>query len=185
MIQIDNTLVSLDVLERQFLCDLSHCKGICCVEGDSGAPLLEEEVGENAAQRVLVVGAGRQHPHGARCGRCFKERRLRDIDIALADERGHETVKHREHERADLEAVVIGIGADDDLVPAQAAEVEGRQVLDVLVAHLDAAAHDAQQVRDDLALENAGIIRLQAVENFAADGHDALKLRVGHNKNNR
>ena len=43
MIQIDNTLVSLDVLERQFLCDLSHCKGICCVEGDSGAPLLEEE----------------------------------------------------------------------------------------------------------------------------------------------
>ena len=46
MIQIDNTLVSLDVLERQFLCDLSHCKGICCVEGDSGAPLLEEEVGE-------------------------------------------------------------------------------------------------------------------------------------------
>ena len=44
MIQIDNTLVSLDVLERQFLCDLSHCKGICCVEGDSGAPLLEEEV---------------------------------------------------------------------------------------------------------------------------------------------
>ena len=72
----------------------------------------------------------------------------------------------------------VGIGADDDLVPAQAAEVEGRQVLDVLVAHLDAAAHDAQQVRDDLALENAGIIRLQAVENFAADGHDALKLRV-------
>lgn len=46
MIQIDNTLVSLDVLERQFLCDLSHCKGICCVEGDSGAPLLEEEVVE-------------------------------------------------------------------------------------------------------------------------------------------
>ena len=46
MIQIDNTLVSLDVLERQFLCDLSHCKGICCVEGDSGAPLREEEVGE-------------------------------------------------------------------------------------------------------------------------------------------
>ena len=46
MIQIDNTLVSLDVLERQFLCDLSHCKGVCCVEGDSGAPLLEEEVGE-------------------------------------------------------------------------------------------------------------------------------------------
>ena len=48
MIQIDNTLVSLDVLERQFLCDLSHCKGICClgaccIEGDAGAPVSEEE----------------------------------------------------------------------------------------------------------------------------------------------
>ena len=46
MIQIDNTLVSLDIVERKFLCDLSKCKGICCVEGDSGAPLLEEEVAE-------------------------------------------------------------------------------------------------------------------------------------------
>lgn len=46
MIQIDDTLVSLDVLESKFICDLSHCKGICCVEGDSGAPLLEEEVTE-------------------------------------------------------------------------------------------------------------------------------------------
>lgn len=53
MIQIDNTLVSLDVLERQFICDLSHCKGSCCVEGDSGAPLLKEEVKE--LEKVLPV----------------------------------------------------------------------------------------------------------------------------------
>ena len=46
MIQIDNTLVSLDVLECPFICDLSHCKGACCVEGDSGAPLLKEEIAE-------------------------------------------------------------------------------------------------------------------------------------------
>lgn len=44
MIQIDDTLVSLDVIERLFLCDLSHCKGACCIEGDSGAPLEAEEV---------------------------------------------------------------------------------------------------------------------------------------------
>ena len=43
MFQIDNTLVSLDVVERCFLCDLSACKGACCVEGDSGAPLEEDE----------------------------------------------------------------------------------------------------------------------------------------------
>lgn len=46
MIQIDDTLVSLDVIERYFLCDLSRCKGACCVEGDSGAPLEAEEVAE-------------------------------------------------------------------------------------------------------------------------------------------
>ncbi len=43
MIQIDDTLVSLDVIERHFLCNLAHCKGECCVEGDAGAPLEEEE----------------------------------------------------------------------------------------------------------------------------------------------
>lgn len=46
MIQIDDTLVSLDVIERHFLCDLSHCKGECCIEGDSGAPLEKEEEAE-------------------------------------------------------------------------------------------------------------------------------------------
>ena len=45
MIQIGKTLVSLDILEKEFVCDLSACKGACCVEGDAGAPLEEEEVG--------------------------------------------------------------------------------------------------------------------------------------------
>ena len=53
MIQIDDTLVSLDVIEKFFLCDLSHCKGECCVEGDSGAPLEPGEVEE--LERVLPV----------------------------------------------------------------------------------------------------------------------------------
>lgn len=53
MIQIDDTLVSLDVIEKFFLCDLSHCKGECCVEGDSGAPLEPGEVEE--LEKVLPV----------------------------------------------------------------------------------------------------------------------------------
>ena len=44
MLQIDDTIVSLDILEESFICDLSACKGICCVEGDSGAPVEDEEV---------------------------------------------------------------------------------------------------------------------------------------------
>ena len=43
MIQIDDTLVSTDVIEKKFHCDLEQCKGACCVHGDSGAPLEEEE----------------------------------------------------------------------------------------------------------------------------------------------
>ena len=44
MIQIGKTIISLDLLESRFVCDLEKCKGECCVYGDSGAPLEEEEV---------------------------------------------------------------------------------------------------------------------------------------------
>lgn len=43
MLEIGKALISLDIIEKNFLCDLSKCKGACCVEGDSGAPLTEEE----------------------------------------------------------------------------------------------------------------------------------------------
>lgn len=46
MLEIGRTIVSLDVLEKKFLCDLLKCKGACCVEGDSGAPVTPEEVRE-------------------------------------------------------------------------------------------------------------------------------------------
>jgi hypothetical protein len=44
MLEIGDTIVSLDILEKQFLCDLFKCKGACCVEGDSGAPVTAQEV---------------------------------------------------------------------------------------------------------------------------------------------
>lgn len=43
MLQIQNTLVSLDLVERFFCCDLEKCKGECCIEGDAGAPITAEE----------------------------------------------------------------------------------------------------------------------------------------------
>lgn len=43
MIQIQNTLISDDIFEEQFICDLCKCKGQCCVEGESGAPITWEE----------------------------------------------------------------------------------------------------------------------------------------------
>lgn len=43
MIEIDNTLVHGEVISESFVCNLNKCKGICCVEGDAGAPLDPEE----------------------------------------------------------------------------------------------------------------------------------------------
>jgi len=43
VLQIGNAIVSLDVIEKKFICDFGKCKGVCCIEGDSGAPLDEDE----------------------------------------------------------------------------------------------------------------------------------------------
>lgn len=44
MFQIQDTLVSLDLAEEYFCCDLSKCLGACCIEGDAGAPVTPAEV---------------------------------------------------------------------------------------------------------------------------------------------
>ncbi|MBD0831484.1 DUF3109 family protein [Aestuariibaculum sediminum] len=43
MFQLGKTIVSEDILEKDFACNLSACKGACCVDGDAGAPLDDEE----------------------------------------------------------------------------------------------------------------------------------------------
>lgn len=43
MIEVGNVLVHEDVINNDFVCNLSKCKGICCVEGDAGAPLTKQE----------------------------------------------------------------------------------------------------------------------------------------------
>jgi hypothetical protein len=44
MIVIDKTCISDDIADKMFVCDLQKCKGACCVEGDLGAPLEEDEL---------------------------------------------------------------------------------------------------------------------------------------------
>ena len=44
MFQIGKTLVSEELLNEDFVCNLNKCKGICCVEGDAGAPLNDDEL---------------------------------------------------------------------------------------------------------------------------------------------
>jgi hypothetical protein len=44
MIELEDKVISLDIIREKFVCDLPKCKGICCVEGESGAPLEDDEV---------------------------------------------------------------------------------------------------------------------------------------------
>ncbi len=44
MIQLENTIISEEVLENDFVCNITKCKGECCVQGNSGAPLDEDEL---------------------------------------------------------------------------------------------------------------------------------------------
>lgn len=46
ILQVGHVLVSPDILTERFCCDLSACKGACCVEGDAGAPVTPDEVME-------------------------------------------------------------------------------------------------------------------------------------------
>ncbi len=63
MIILDNCILSDELYEETFVCDLPACKGGCCVEGDAGAPLLEEEchILEGIAGRVapFMIPQGR------------------------------------------------------------------------------------------------------------------------------
>ena len=46
IIDVAGVLVSSDIITERFCCDLEQCKGACCVEGDAGAPVTLDEIGE-------------------------------------------------------------------------------------------------------------------------------------------
>lgn len=62
MIDIDGKIVSSDILTVRFACDLSACRGACCVEGNAGAPLEDDEIdileAEFDAYREYMTPAG-------------------------------------------------------------------------------------------------------------------------------
>lgn len=64
MIQIDDKIISLDLFTARFACDLRACRGECCVEGNAGAPLDEEEIAllENEWERYApyMTSAGKR-----------------------------------------------------------------------------------------------------------------------------
>ncbi len=55
LLEIKDKIVSTQIFEEEFVCNLSACKGACCVEGDAGAPLTVEEVGliEDSLEKII------------------------------------------------------------------------------------------------------------------------------------
>ena len=56
ILQVGDVLVSPDIITEKFCCDLDACKGICCVEGDAGAPVSMDEIAAIEDVRRFHVG---------------------------------------------------------------------------------------------------------------------------------
>ena len=54
MVEIEDKIISDELFEKKFVCDLQKCKGGCCVEGDSGAPLKSREIKEIANNLSII-----------------------------------------------------------------------------------------------------------------------------------
>lgn len=78
MIEIKDTLVSLDLVERFFCCDLDKCLGECCIEGDAGAPITQKEY--NKLKEVLPIVKKRLLPQALK--------KIEEDGVAYIDEEG-------------------------------------------------------------------------------------------------
>ena len=80
MIEIDDKIISNELFEKKFVCDLQKCKGVCCVEGDSGAPLKSDEV--NSIRNNINIIKEEMSPAGLSA--------IEDKDFYYVDEDGEE-----------------------------------------------------------------------------------------------
>lgn len=62
MIEIGNTIVSSECITEYFACDLSACRGMCCIEGDAGAPVTADEI---AKMEALLPTVSHRLSHAA------------------------------------------------------------------------------------------------------------------------
>ncbi|MFO7755929.1 MAG: DUF3109 family protein [Bacteroidales bacterium] len=75
MLSLGKAIISSAVFEEKFACDLKKCKGYCCLQGDSGAPLLDEEA--TVLEEIWPVIKNYMRPEGIRA---VEEKGLSVID---------------------------------------------------------------------------------------------------------
>ncbi len=139
--------------------------GALVAGGEAEHRVLEPGGDQIVLERALVLeillGLAARH---------LVERRLRDVEMAALDQLAHLPVEERQQQRADMRAVDVGVGHDDDLVVAQLVGVE-------LVA-ADAGAERGDQRADLLAREHLVEARALDVEDLAAQRQHRLEFAV-------
>ena len=98
------------------------------------------------------------------------ERRLRDEDVAAQDQLLHVAEEEREQQRADVRAVHVGVGHDDDLAVAQLGSVE--------IVLADPCADGGDQRADFLVAEHLVVARFLDVENLSLERQNGLEAAV-------
>ena len=127
--------------------------------------VVEPGIGEVVLQRVLVL----QVLLGF-AARDFVERRLRDVDVAAVDQLAHLAIEERQQQRADVRAVDVRVGHDDDLVIARLVDVE--------FIRADAGAERHDQRADLLGRQHLVELHALHVQDLAAQRQHRLERAV-------
>ena len=126
---------------------------------------FDRAVHQEVLERALVLDEGfRLAALGA------EQRRLRDVDVAALDQHRHLPVEERQQQRADVRAVDVRVGHDDDAVIAQLVDVE--------VVGADAAAERRDHRLDFVGAEHAIEPRPLDVQDLALDRQDRLEAPI-------
>ena len=149
--------------------DLGGVEGVAVAEAGEG-DVFGAELEEDAVELLVVVDV--LLPFLALD---FVERRLGDVDVATLEEAFHLAVEEGEQQGADVGAVHIGIGHDDDFVVAGFLDVEAA---DGVAAFADAGADGGDEGADFLVGEDLVEAGFLGVDKFAAQGEDGLVAAV-------
>ena len=158
--------------EGQVFDDLFELGGVeCMAVADTGQDdVLGAEFKEDAIELVVVV-----HVLLALLALDFVERGLGDVNEAALDEALHLAIHEGEQEGADVGAVHVGVGHDDNLVVAGLVGVEAA---DGVAALADAGADGGDEGADFLVGEDFVEAGLLGVDEFAAKGEDGLEAAI-------
>ncbi|MBQ7511568.1 MAG: DUF3109 family protein [Prevotella sp.] len=91
ILEVGGVLISSEILTEHFCCDYEKCKGICCVEGDAGAPVTQDEVAgiEDALDTVWPMLSASAQSVIDQQGVCYNDK---DGDLVTSIVRGRDCV---------------------------------------------------------------------------------------------